>query len=320
VFDLGKPYFLLIVNDHGEEVLKKYNSDFVLHLNKIGKAIKYLKKNNIIEIIMIGAVNRPALKNMFPDLWTAKFLASISNKMLGDDKVLSNLAIALEKEGFKIIAPENILPNILSKKGVMGKISPQESHLRDMKIGFEIAKNIGKYDIGQSLVIEDGLIIALEAIEGTAAMINRASKAIINPSSITKDCPISYLPIFLAISKPIFMSRKCDSWGEILPITPFLERILGNIFSGAIILKPSFSRAIAKLDKTLSSPNILLLIEAKNLAVHKSGNIFFNAGRLTAPIIIISIILFFFKYFIALPILFRCKTKSELYFLRTSSP
>ena len=174
--DLGKPYFLLIVNDHGEEVLKKYNSDFVLHLNKIGKAIKYLKKNNIIEIIMIGAVNRPALKNMFPDLWTAKFLASISNKMLGDDKVLSNLAIALEKEGFKIIAPENILPNILSKKGVMGKISPQESHLRDIKIGFEIARNIGKYDVGQSLVIEDGLILALEAIEGTAAMINRASK------------------------------------------------------------------------------------------------------------------------------------------------
>ena len=174
--DLGKPYFLLVINDHGEEVLKKYNSDFVLHLNKIGKAIKYLKKNNIIEIIMIGAVNRPALKNMFPDLWTAKFLASISNKMLGDDKVLSNLAIALEKEGFKIIAPENILPNILSKKGVMGKISPQESHLRDIKIGFEIARNIGKYDIGQSLVIEDGLIIALEAVEGTTAMINRASK------------------------------------------------------------------------------------------------------------------------------------------------
>ena len=174
--DIGKPYFVLVVNDHGEEVLKKYNSDFVLHLNKIGKAIKYLKKNNIIELIMIGAVNRPALKNMFPDLWTAKFLASISNKMLGDDKILSNLAIALEKEGFKIIAPENILPNILSKKGVMGKVYPQESHLRDIKIGFEIAKNIGKYDIGQSLVIEDGLIIALEAIEGTAEMINRASK------------------------------------------------------------------------------------------------------------------------------------------------
>ena len=75
-----------------------------------------------------------------------------------------------------------------------------------------------------------------------------------------------------------------------------------------------------KLDNILSSPNILLLIEAKNLAVHKSGNIFFNAGRLTAPIIIISIILFFFKYFIALPILFICKIKSELYFLRTSSP
>ena len=174
--DIGKPYFLLVVNDHGEEVLKKYDSDFVLHLNKIGKAIKYLKKNNIIEIIMIGAVNRPALKNMFPDLWTAKFLASISNKMLGDDKILSNLAIALEKEGFKIIAPENILPNILSNKGVMGKITPHQSHLRDIKIGFEIARNIGKYDIGQSLVIEDGLIIALEAIEGTTAMINRASK------------------------------------------------------------------------------------------------------------------------------------------------
>ena len=174
--ELGKPYSLIVINEHGDEVLKKFKSDFILHLNKIGNAIKFARDNDIDEIIMIGGIRRPPIKSMVPDLWTTKFLAKNTNKILGDNSILSSLAKALEVEGFKIIAIENILSNILSKKGVMGKISPGKSHLKDIKIGYKIAKSIGELDIGQSLVIEDGVILALEAVEGTSEMISRVEK------------------------------------------------------------------------------------------------------------------------------------------------
>ena len=171
---LGKPYFLIIIKDHGEDTMNKFKCDYILKLNQIGKAIKILKNNKINEIIMIGSIKRPSLRDIIPDLWTARFLAKIANKSQGDDNILKNLSKELEYEGFKIFAPENFIINSLSKKGFMGKIKSSKSHNADMAKGFKIAKKFGELDIGQSLVIENGLVLALEAAEGTDEMIKRS--------------------------------------------------------------------------------------------------------------------------------------------------
>ena len=173
---LGKPYFLIIIKDHGEDTMNKFKCDYTLKLNQIGKALKIIKNNKIDEIIMIGSIERPSLRDMMPDLWTAKFLAKIANKPQGDDNILKNLSKELEYEGFKIIAPESFIINSLSKKGLMGKIKSSKSHDADMAKGFKIAKKFGELDIGQSLVIENGLVLALEGAEGTDEMIKRSFK------------------------------------------------------------------------------------------------------------------------------------------------
>ena len=88
----GRPYFLVIIKDHGKDTINRFNYDYILELNKIGRAIKTLKNNKINEIIMIGSIKRPSLKSMIPDLWTAKFLAKIAKKSQGDNSILKNLS------------------------------------------------------------------------------------------------------------------------------------------------------------------------------------------------------------------------------------
>ena len=172
--NLGREYCLIIIDGHAEELSKKYKPDFVVSLSKMGRAIKFVKDIEIKHILMVGAIERPSLKNIIPDLWTAKFLATISSKVSGDNSILSKLTKALEKEGFIIISPEEILPNLLCPKGLLGKFKANEQNKKDILTGFKIAKIIGANDIGQSIIIENGLVLAVEAAEGTDNMIKRS--------------------------------------------------------------------------------------------------------------------------------------------------
>ena len=171
---IGREYCLILIEGHGKELSEKYNPDYVVSLSKMGRAVKYVKNLGIQHILMVGGVTRPSLKNILPDLWTAKFLTTISSKVSGDNSVLSKLTKALEKEGFIIIAPEEILPNLLCPKGTLGKVKPNKQNNEDILTGYRVAKIIGANDIGQSIIIENGLVISVEAAEGTDRMIKRS--------------------------------------------------------------------------------------------------------------------------------------------------
>ena len=171
---IGREYCLIIIEGHGKELSEKYDPDYIVSLSKMGRAVKYVKNIGIKHILMVGGVKRPSLKNIIPDLWTAKFLTTISSKVRGDNSVLSKLTKALEKEGFIIVAPEEILPNLICPKGTLGKVKPNQQNNEDISTGYSVAKIIGANDIGQSIIIENGLVIAVEAAEGTDRMIKRS--------------------------------------------------------------------------------------------------------------------------------------------------
>lgn len=171
---IGREYCLIIIEGHGKELSEKYDPDYIVSLSKMGRAVKYVKNIGIKHILMVGGVKRPSLKNIIPDLWTAKFLTTISSKVSGDNSVLSKLTKALEKEGFIIVAPEEVLPNLICPKGTLGKVKPNQQNNEDISTGYRIAKIIGANDIGQSIIIENGLVIAVEAAEGTDRMIKRS--------------------------------------------------------------------------------------------------------------------------------------------------
>ena len=171
----GQDYCLIVIDGHAKELSEKYKPDFTVSLSKMGKAIKFVKELKIKDIVMVGGVNRPSLRNIIPDFWTAKFIAKINSNISGDDSILSSLTKALENEGFNILAPENIIPSLLCPKGSLGKHKPSKSSKKDILNGYKIAKIVGSNDIGQSIVIENGLVLAVEAAEGTDNMIKRSA-------------------------------------------------------------------------------------------------------------------------------------------------
>ena len=100
----------------------------------------------------------------------AKILA---NKILGDDAVLSTVIKFFEKQGFKFLRIDELLDCVISKKTILTKTAPSLENLDDIKLGVEAVKYFSRFDVGQSLVIAQKQIIAVEALEGTDEMIKR---------------------------------------------------------------------------------------------------------------------------------------------------
>lgn len=142
-------------------------------LGTAGQVIQTLKSHDIRDIVMIGSIRRPSLDELRPDWQTAKLLARMGFRVLGDDGILKALRSELEKKGFEICAIQDYVSDILTKAGTYGNIAPGKQHQKDIKKGIDIARELGKLDIGQACVIQNGLVLGVEAIEGTDALIQR---------------------------------------------------------------------------------------------------------------------------------------------------
>jgi DUF1009 family protein len=90
-----------------------------------------------------------------------------------DDSILGSVAGVIEEEGFPLLGQADLAPELWAPEGPIGRIAPSREQRRDIAFGWPIAKAIGKLDIGQTVVVRSGAVLALEAIEGTDAAIRR---------------------------------------------------------------------------------------------------------------------------------------------------
>ena len=172
----GRPFYVLAIKEHAEP--ERYDADLPLswiRLGDVGKALKIAKDNGVEEIVMIGAVKRPSFMQIRPDWRGLKFFSKAGLKALGDDGLLKAAIDEIEKEGFKVIGADEVLKDSVSEAGVYGKIKPDKQSLRDIAKGYSVAKILGQADVGQSVVVADGLVLGVEAVEGTDALIMRCS-------------------------------------------------------------------------------------------------------------------------------------------------
>ncbi len=133
-----------------------------------------LQKNQIKNIVFIGGVTKPNFSSLKVDKRGAGLLAKIlANKILGDDAVLSTVIKFFEKEGFRILRIDQLLDCVVSEKSTLTSIKPSKENLEDIALGVKAIKNFSQFDVGQSLVIAQKQIIAVEALEGTDEMIKR---------------------------------------------------------------------------------------------------------------------------------------------------
>ncbi len=133
-----------------------------------------LQKNQIKNIVFIGGVTKPNFSSLKVDKRGAGLLAKIlANKILGDDAVLSTVIKFFEKEGFRILRIDQLLDCVVSEKSTLTSIKPSKENLEDIALGVKAIKNFSQFDVGQSLVIAQKQIVAVEALEGTDEMIKR---------------------------------------------------------------------------------------------------------------------------------------------------
>ena len=153
-------------------------SDMIRWVNpgKFGELIDTLKKHQIKEAIMAGKVPKSLLykSKITPDLRAVKLLFSIKDK--SDDAILNAITKELAGEGIEIIDTTKFSPHLLTPDGCLTKKKPDEEQWKDIEFGWKIAREIGKLDIGQTVVIKGKAVMAIEAIEGTDEAILRGGK------------------------------------------------------------------------------------------------------------------------------------------------
>ena len=149
---------------------------YYVGLGELGKLAELLKQEKIKQVLIAGAVPKKQLYDPLfkPDSTAKTFLHSTRNK--GDDHLLRAFQIFLKVRcGISVVDTRVFLKDSLPSAGVLTKRRPTETEWRDLKMGFRVAKHIGKMDIGQTVVIKEGVILALEAIEGTDEAIRRGA-------------------------------------------------------------------------------------------------------------------------------------------------
>lgn len=144
-------------------------------LGQIGHVLEALRKGGATSTVMLGAITK---KRFFADAMLdatgLKVLARIAVR--SDDNLLSAFARFLEEEGLPVVDPTPYLGDRLARAGVLGKHRPTDEEREDARYGLELARGIGRLDLGQTVCVKDRVALAVEALEGTDACIRRGGE------------------------------------------------------------------------------------------------------------------------------------------------
>lgn len=167
--------YLIVIGFESQIHLNEMNVPYAqFSIGSIGKILAHLKKHNIKQIVFAGNIKRPSLKELQVDWVGAKWLQKLSLKaMKGDDALLSAILKLLEKEGFEILKPSDFLDNLMLPVGTLTKALPTPEDYLDIERGAQILRTLSPLDVGQSVIVQQGLVLGIEAIEGTKALIER---------------------------------------------------------------------------------------------------------------------------------------------------
>jgi DUF1009 family protein len=170
--------FIVAIKEAEVDCSKLEGYDFTeISFAKVGKIMKLVKQRGITNICFAGNVKKPSFSSLKPDLKGFFLLFKILQlKLRGDDALFKTIILFLERNGIKIKGVNEVCKNLVMKTGVLTDIKPSSFAIKEGEAGLKILKEISLLDIGQALAIQEGVILGIEAIEGTDALIERCGK------------------------------------------------------------------------------------------------------------------------------------------------
>jgi DUF1009 family protein len=170
----GRPVVLFPIHGWADPADFGRHRHHWLHLGSVGRFRRLARQEGCRDVVMIGNVIRPAIRDLRFDWLTLRLLPrTIRVFKGGDDRLLSGIAKLFEEHGFRLIGAHEVAPEILVAEGPLGLIKPSPAHAQDIARGFELISAINAFDVGQAVVVADNRVLAIEAAEGTDQMLDR---------------------------------------------------------------------------------------------------------------------------------------------------
>ncbi len=148
-----------------------------LKWGEVGKLFATLDDQGCRDLVIIGSVSRPDLANVRFDFGAIKNLPFLLGLGVGgDDQVLSSVVRFLEGKGYRVYGAGEVAPELLAAEGTLGAKAPSPEDRADIEAGFRVVSALGRLDVGQAAVVVKGRVLAVEAAEGTNAMLARCDE------------------------------------------------------------------------------------------------------------------------------------------------
>lgn len=163
------------VNETATELEEKASATYWVKLGQLGKIIKHFRQEGVTEAVFAGTITKTRIfHDILPDLKGLTLWGKIDKRL--DDAILRAVAATLEEEGIRVLASTCYLDHLFFPHGVLTKKKPSAAQMEDIRFGWKVAREIGRLDIGQCVVVRDRSVLAVEAIEGTDAAIRRGGE------------------------------------------------------------------------------------------------------------------------------------------------
>src|SRR6185312_3912777 len=167
----GRRVFLVGLDGFADRaVLEPYSHELV-RIGAAGRILQLLRAHDCSELVLIGPVRRPSLLDIRPDAEGVRILARIGRAAFaGDDGLLAAVIRVLGEEGFRVVGAHEILAEAAAPAGVLSRVAPDAQAMADIARATEVTRALGEVDVGQGCVVQQGIVLAVEAAEGTDAM------------------------------------------------------------------------------------------------------------------------------------------------------
>nr|WP_226382276.1 UDP-2,3-diacylglucosamine diphosphatase LpxI [Roseomonas ponticola] len=173
----GRPVFAVLLSGFADPADWRDYPHGVARLGEAGPMFAMLRQAGARELVLAGRVKRPSILSLRLDAEAARLMARVGRKALfgGDDALLTAVVSVLREQGFEPIGAQEVFHQLLIEEGVPTRAQPDEDALADIRRGIAVCRQLGIADTGQGCVVQQGLVLALEAIEGTDEMLARSA-------------------------------------------------------------------------------------------------------------------------------------------------
>jgi len=169
----GRGVFIAALQGMADEGVARFAHGWA-SIGEAGKILKLLRQNGCDDILLAGKVSRPKWADVKFDAKGLMVLPKVvAAGLKGDDSILRLLVSNIEAEGFHIVGAVEAAPALLAPAGVLGRVTPNDQDHSDIALAAKTVRRLGELDIGQAAAVCEGLVLAVEAAEGTDAMIAR---------------------------------------------------------------------------------------------------------------------------------------------------